>query len=103
MRKAVDSYSVLGPWMVTADEIPDPDDLDFSLSVNGEERQRSNTRNLIFDCRRLIEYASRFYTLYPGDVIMTGTPKGAGPVKPGDVMSCEIENIGAMEVAVRAA
>lgn len=103
MRKAVDSYSVLGPWLVTADEIPDPDNLDFSLSVNGEMRQQSNTRHLIFDCRRLIEYASRFYTLYPGDVIMTGTPKGVGPVAPGDVMRCEIEGIGAMEVPVRGA
>ena len=103
MRKAADSYSVLGPWLVTADEIPDPDNLDFSLSVNGEVRQDSNTKYLIFDCRRLIEYATRFYTLYPGDVIMTGTPKGVGPVEPGDVMRCEIEGIGVMEVPVHAA
>ena len=103
MRKAADSYSVLGPWLVTADEIPDPDNLDFSLSVNGEVRQDSNTRYLIFDCRRLIEYATRFYTLYPGDVIMTGTPKGVGPVEPGDVMRCEVEGVGVMEVPVRAA
>lgn len=103
MRKAADSYSVLGPWMVTADEVADPDELDFSLSVNGEVRQQSNTRHLIFDCRRLIEYATRFYTLYPGDVIMTGTPKGVGPVKPGDIMRCEVAGIGAMEVPVRAA
>ena len=101
MRKAVDGYSVLGPWLVTADEIPDPDNLDFEIKVNGETRQKSNTSNLIFDCRRLIEYASSFYTLYPGDVIMTGTPEGVGPVKPGDVMHCEIERIGAMDVALR--
>ncbi len=103
LRKAVDSYAVLGPWLVTADEIPDPDRLDLSLAVNGEERQRSNTSRQVFDCRRLIAYAARFYTLYPGDVVMTGTPEGAGPVAPGDVMRCEIESIGAMEVAVRAA
>ena len=103
LRKAVDSYSVLGPWMVTADEIPDPDDLDLSIRINGEKRQQSNTRFQIFDCRRLIEYASRFYTLYPGDVIMTGTPEGVGPVEPGDVMRCEIERIGTMEVEIRAA
>lgn len=103
MRKAVDGYSVLGPWLVTADDIPDPDDLDFSITVNGEIRQESNTKYQIFDCRKLIEYATRFYTLYPGDVIMTGTPKGVGPVVPGDVMRCEIEKIGAMEVPVRAA
>ena len=103
MRKACDSYSVLGPWLVTADEIPDPDNLAISISVNGEMRQQSNTSYQIFDCRRLIEYASRFYTLYPGDVIMTGTPEGVGPVEPGDVMRCEIERIGVMDVAVRAA
>jgi 2-keto-4-pentenoate hydratase/2-oxohepta-3-ene-1,7-dioic acid hydratase in catechol pathway len=102
MRKACDGYSVLGPWLVTADEIDDPDSLELSISVNGEERQRSTTRDQIFDCRRLIEYASSFYTLYPGDVIMTGTPEGVGPVQPGDVMHCEIERIGAMDVEVRA-
>ncbi len=103
MRKACDGYSVLGPWLVTADEIDDPDALELSISVNGEERQRSTTADQIFDCRRLIEYATTFYTLYPGDVIMTGTPEGVGPVQPGDVMHCEIERIGAMDVAVRAA
>ncbi len=103
MRKACDGYSVLGPWLVTADEIDDPDALELSISVNGEERQRATTGDQIFDCRRLIEYATSFYTLYPGDVIMTGTPEGVGPVRPGDVMHCEIERIGAMDVAVRAA
>ncbi len=103
MRKACDGYSVLGPWLVTADEIDDPDTLELSISVNGEERQRSTTADQIFDCRRLIEYATTFHTLYPGDVIMTGTPEGVGPVQPGDVMHCEIERIGAMDVTVRAA
>jgi len=103
LRKSVDSYSVLGPWLVTADEIADPDNLDLCIAVNGETRQDSNTRHLIFSCRRLIAYASRFYRLYPGDIVMTGTPEGVGPLKPGDVMSCEIERIGRMEVAVRAA
>ncbi len=102
MRKACDGYSVLGPWLVTADEIADPDALELAISVNGEERQRSTTADQIFDCRRLIEYATTFYTLYPGDVIMTGTPEGVGPVRPGDVMHCEIEGIGAMDVTVRA-
>ena len=103
LRKAIDSYSVLGPWLVTADEIDDPDDLDFSIAVNGETRQQSNTGLLIFDVRRLIEYGSAFYTLYPGDVIMTGTPEGVGPVKPGDVMRCWVDRIGTMDVPVRAA
>lgn len=103
LRKAVDSYSVLGPWLVTADEIADPDKLAFSLRVGDEERQDSNTDKLIFDCRRLIEYGSSFYTLHPGDVIMTGTPEGVGPVRPGDAMHCFCEGIGSMDVAVRAA
>lgn len=103
MRKSVDSYSVLGPWLVTRDEIPDPGSLDVSLHVNGALRQRTSTRLLIFDVPRLIELASSFYTLHPGDVIMTGTPDGVGPVVPGDRLQAAIEGIGAMEVGVRAA
>jgi 2,4-diketo-3-deoxy-L-fuconate hydrolase len=102
LRKGIDSYSVLGPWLVTADEIADPDSLEFELRVNGSVRQASNTDQLIFDCARLIEYASSFMTLYPGDIIMTGTPEGVGPVEPGDVMQASITGIGAMSVAVRA-
>lgn len=102
-RKSIDSYSVLGPWLVTKDEIEDPGNLALSIAVNGEPRQKSSTRFLIFDVPKLIEYASSFYALHPGDVIMTGTPEGVGPVKPGDVMHCEVEGVGAMEVRVRAA
>ena len=102
-RKSIDSYAVLGPWLVTKDEIADPDALEFALWVNGELRQKSNTRYLVYGVARLIEYASAFYTLYPGDVIYTGTPSGVSPVKPGDVMRLEMQGIGAMEVAVRAA
>ncbi|MEC7488537.1 MAG: fumarylacetoacetate hydrolase family protein [Pseudomonadota bacterium] len=101
LRKSLDSYAVLGPWVTTADEITDPDDLDFCITVNGEIRQNSNTKHLIFSCRRLIEYASRFYTLYPGDIIMTGTPQGVGPLEPGDRLECQVEIIGRMEVEVR--
>ena len=100
-RKSPDSYTLLGPWISTADEIGDPDDLDFSLRVNGEVRQASNTGSMIYGCRELIEYASRFYTLYPGDVIMTGTPEPVGPLKAGDRLVCEAEIIGRMEVEVR--
>ncbi|MCP4330694.1 MAG: fumarylacetoacetate hydrolase family protein [Alphaproteobacteria bacterium] len=103
LRKSVDSYAVIGPWLVTADEIADPDAIDFELRVNGEVRQASNTRHLIFDIARLVEYASSFYTLYPGDLIMTGTPEGVGPVKAGDVIDFTMDGIGAMRVAVRAA
>lgn len=102
-RKSIDTYAVLGPWMVTADEIADPDNLDFELRVGDELRQKSNTRYLDFGVARLIEFASEFYTLHPGDIIMTGTPAGVAPVVPGDVMTVTMQGIGQMQVAVRAA
>jgi 2-keto-4-pentenoate hydratase/2-oxohepta-3-ene-1,7-dioic acid hydratase in catechol pathway len=102
-RKSFDTFAVIGPWLVTVDEIPDPGDLDLSLTVNGALRQSSNTSALIFDVPRLVEYASSTYTLYPGDVIMTGTPEGVGPVFAGDIVECFIERIGKMRVAIRAA
>ncbi|MGE3744401.1 MAG: fumarylacetoacetate hydrolase family protein [Sphingomonadaceae bacterium] len=101
MRKSIDSYSVLGPWMVTADEIDDPGNLDFSLKVNGEVRQSANTRDLVIDVPGLIEMASSWYTLQPGDVIYTGTPAGVGPIAPGDLITATVQKIGTMEVAVR--
>jgi len=99
-RKSVDTYAVLGPWMVTADEIADPDNLDLWLKVNGTIRQQSNTRNLVFDIARLIEYASSFYTLNPGDIIMTGTPEGVGPVQPGDQIEAGIQSIGQASIRI---
>ncbi len=102
-RKSVDTYAVLGPWLVTADEIADPDALGFSLAVNGEVRQQSNTSRMIIDVRRQISWATEFYTLHPGDIIMTGTCEGVSRVEPGDVMHLEFEGIGAMDVAIRAA
>ena len=102
-RKSADTYAVLGPWLVTADEISDPNNLDLKISVNGEVRQDSNTRDLVYNIEKLIEYTSERYTLYPGDIIMTGTPDGVGPVKSGDIMTCEMEGIGIMEVDVRTA
>ena len=101
LRKSIDSYAVLGPWLTTADEIDNPDDLNFQLCVNGEVRQNSNTRHLIFSCRKLIAYASKFYTLYPGDIIMTGTPQGVGPLEVGDLLECYFDVIGRMEVEVQ--
>lgn len=102
-RKSIDSYAVLGPWLVTADEIPDPSALAMSLSVNGDLRQQANTRDLVVDIPDLIVWASSFYTLHPGDVIYTGTPEGVGPVVPGDHIVAEIGGIGSMSVAVLAA
>ncbi|GAA4342312.1 hypothetical protein GCM10023165_23930 [Variovorax defluvii] len=99
-RKSPDTFCVLGPWIVTKDEIADPNALDLSIRVNREVKQASNTKYLIFDVQRLIEYASAIYTLNPGDVIMTGTPAGVGPVAPGDVLEALVPEIGAMTVRV---
>jgi 2-keto-4-pentenoate hydratase/2-oxohepta-3-ene-1,7-dioic acid hydratase in catechol pathway len=103
LRKSADSYTVLGPWLVTADEIPNPGELDLEIAVNGERRQKSNTRYLILGVAELIELASSFYTLYPGDIVLTGTPEGVSPINPGDQIVATIERIGTMEVGVRAA
>lgn len=100
-RKSIDTYAVLGPWMVTSDEFGDPGDVGLKIAVNGEKRQDSRTKYLIYDVPRLIEFASSFYTLEPGDLIYTGTPAGVGPVKAGDTITAEIERIGKMSVAVR--
>ena len=102
-RKSPDSYSVLGPWLVTADEIPDPGALDLSIAVNGQVRQSSNTRGMVLGVPELIEFASRFYTLYPGDIVMTGTPEGVSQIAPGDKIVASVEKVGEMEVQVRAA
>jgi len=103
LRKSPDSYAVLGPWLVTPDEIPNPGNLDLRISVNGEQRQSSNTKHLILGVAELIASASSFYTLFAGDVMMTGTPEGVSPIQPGDVISAYVERIGTMEVRVRAA
>jgi 2,4-diketo-3-deoxy-L-fuconate hydrolase len=102
-RKSIDTYSVLGPWFVTADEIADPDNLRLQLGVNNEPRQDANTKDMVYSVRRLIEFASAFYTLHPGDVVYTGTPSGVSAIKPGDVLIAQIERVGRMEVAVGAA
>ena len=103
LRKSVDSYTVLGPWLVTADEVDDPSRLELLLSVNGEVWQKANTRDLIIGIPELIAFASSFYTLMPGDVLLTGTPEGVGPIVAGDVIEAGIERIGSMKVSVRAA
>ena len=102
-RKSLDTFTVLGPWVVTADELPDPSALDFELRVNGEIRQKSNTRHLVFDVPKLIAVASKAYTLHPGDIILTGTPEGVAPVVPGDVMQAWMQGIGETTIAVRGA
>lgn len=107
MGKSFDTHCPLGPWIVTADELPNPHDLAIRTWVNGELRQDSNTRHLIFDCFSLVEHLSTAFTLEPGDVIPTGTPGGVGStMKPrrylvaGDVVRIEIEGIGTIENTV---
>ena len=74
--KGCETFGPLGPWLVTKDEIKDPQSLDMWLDVNGEKRQRGNTKTMIFDCRHLVWYCSQFFVMEPGDVIVTGTPPG---------------------------
>lgn len=100
-RKSPDSYAVLGPWLVTADEIADPHALTLSLWINGERRQHSSTGAMTIDIPDLIAIASSLYTLHPGDVILTGTPEGVGPVLPGDVLRAACDGIGEMSLDVR--
>jgi len=102
-RKSADTYSVLGPWLVTADEIADPGVLDLELRVNGERRQHANTSEMTLGVAELVEMASSFYTLHPGDIVFTGTPAGVSPIDPGDEIVATIQGIGSMCVAVRAA
>ena len=101
-NKSFDSYGVIGSWMVTADEIPDPSVLNYELKVNGESRQKDTVGNLALDVAHLIEHAASVMTLHPGDVIFSGTPPmSVGPVVPGDVMHAQMDRIGEMSVAVR--
>jgi 2-keto-4-pentenoate hydratase/2-oxohepta-3-ene-1,7-dioic acid hydratase in catechol pathway len=96
--KSFDTFAPLGPWIVTN---INSDELDISLVLNGDVMQKSNTSNMMFSCKKLVSYISRSMTLYPGSVIMTGTPEGVGYgrdprvfLKPGDTVEVEIEKIG---------
>ena len=107
--KGLDTFCPLGPWIVTADEIPDPADLEIMIRINGVEKQHSNTSLLIFDIPTTIASLSEGLTLETGDVILTGTPEGVGFArKPpeflgdGDVMECEIGSLGVLRNTVRA-
>lgn len=100
LRKSFDTFTPIGPWIVTKDEIPNPDDINMVLKVNGEVRQKVNTRDLICNVSELIYLYSKIMTLEPGDLIATGTPEGVGPIKQGDTIEMEIEGIGQFEVKV---
>lgn len=109
LGKSFDTHAPIGPWITTADEVDDPHKLDLRCFVNGEKRQDSNTRHLVFNIWDQIEHLSQAMTLEPGDLIFTGTPAGIGAameprrfLKPGDVVRCEIECLGAIEGAMAA-
>jgi ureidoglycolate lyase len=106
LGKSFDTHGPIGPWLTTADEIGDPHRLRLQTSVNGELRQNSNTRHLVFDVWAQIAYLSEVTTLRPGDIIFSGTPGGVGVamkpprfLKTGDIVRCEIEELGAIENA----
>jgi 2-keto-4-pentenoate hydratase/2-oxohepta-3-ene-1,7-dioic acid hydratase in catechol pathway len=99
-RKAYDTFCPVGPWIVTADELGDPNALQGRLWVNDELRQDANTRDLVLDIPGMIEVASHIMTLEPGDIIACGTPAGVGPIKGGDVVRIEFERIGGMTMKV---
>jgi len=99
--KSIDTFCPMGPCMVLPDEISPLDELDLELKVNGETRQKSNTRHLIFSIPVLIEYISSMMTLEPGDIISTGTPEGISPIEPGDVVEAVVERIGTLTNHVR--
>lgn len=94
--KGVDTFCPMGPWIVTPDEMPDPLEVDITGRVNGKVRQKDNSRNMIFKIPYIISWISQYVTLYPGDVITTGTPEGIAPVYPGDIMDVEIQGIGVL-------
>jgi 2-keto-4-pentenoate hydratase/2-oxohepta-3-ene-1,7-dioic acid hydratase in catechol pathway len=99
-RKSYDTFTPVGPWIVTADEVPDPGNMNMKLWVNDELRQQANTRDLIVDMPSMVSIASSASTLYPGDLIATGTPAGVGPVRDGDVVTIEVEHVGRMAIRV---
>jgi 2-keto-4-pentenoate hydratase/2-oxohepta-3-ene-1,7-dioic acid hydratase in catechol pathway len=99
-RKSIDTYSVIGPWLTTVDEVPDPQDLRLVLRKNGEIRQDASTSDMVYSVAQLIAYASSFYTLLPGDLIFTGTPQGVSAIREGDHLSVEATVLGRMDVVV---
>jgi 2-keto-4-pentenoate hydratase/2-oxohepta-3-ene-1,7-dioic acid hydratase in catechol pathway len=101
LRKSLDGFTLLGPWLTTADEVADPSGLEVELSVNGEPRQRGNTARLVHGVPALLVAAASYFTLQPGDIVMTGTPPGVGPLECGDVVRCSIDRLGALRVEVR--
>jgi 2-keto-4-pentenoate hydratase/2-oxohepta-3-ene-1,7-dioic acid hydratase in catechol pathway len=101
IRKSYDTFTPVGPWIVTADEVGDPSDLDVRLWVNDEIRQAANTRDMIVDVPEIIAMCSSVMTLEPGDIIATGTGEGVGPIMPSDVVRIDISRVAGMSVSVQ--
>ena len=99
-RKSFDTFTPIGPGIVTADEVTDSADISFQLTINGELRQSGNTRDLIYDIPRLVELYSSVITLEPGDLIASGTPQGVAEIQPGDAVALTVEGMGCLEMAV---
>ena len=99
--KSYDTFTPLGPWIVTSDEIKPPIRLNLQCRVSGKIRQNANTRDLVFDIPTIIEFVTRNMSLDPGDIISTGTPEGIGAINHGDTVSCHIEKIGELRNPVR--
>jgi 2-keto-4-pentenoate hydratase/2-oxohepta-3-ene-1,7-dioic acid hydratase in catechol pathway len=99
-RKSYDTFSPLGPWLVTTDEIGDGSDLDILLTCGGEVRQSVNTRDLLTPVPQIVAYASTIMTLQPGDVLFTGAPPGVGPIAAGEKLEMSVGRIGSMTVQV---
>lgn len=102
LRKSFDTFTPLGPYVATRDEVPDPNDLAIECRINGEVRQHDTTCSMTMKVRPLIAWISSVMTLYPGDVIATGTPAGVGPLQAGDRVEVSIERLGTLAVAVEA-
>ena len=94
--KSFDTFGPIGPRIVETDEIKDPHNLNIELKLNGEIKQLSNTKHLLFQVPKLMEYITMLFTLEPGDIIATGTPSGIGPIQPGDIVEATIEKIGTL-------
>ena len=99
-RKSFDTFTPIGPWIVTSDEVENPNNLQMNLWVNDEIRQSANTSDLIYDCYKFLEAASSVMTLLPGDIVTTGTPEGVAPITKGDTVRLNIERIGEFTVQV---
>ncbi|NMP24127.1 fumarylacetoacetate hydrolase family protein [Sulfobacillus harzensis] len=99
-RKGFDGFTPIGPWIATSDTIPDLDDVHFRFTVNGDVRQESSTAHMIYSIRRLVALASYQTTLYPGDIIASGTPEGVGEIRPGDHLQLDVEHVGQLNISV---